>query len=303
MTPKSARCLAVSVLIVAASPVWAARGPVQLTFGDGKSESYHAPVFSPDGKTIAYTRRAEGEPYHVWLMDADGRNRRELTHGQGDFAASWSVDSKRIAYQSPAKDATKQVGFSIWVVNADGSDARQLTTPPAGRSDQYPWWIDSRTVGYKQYNQEGQPPLKLAVPSDSGEPRPANEGLFERRSPDGSFIAFSSPTAVAVSTEPASPFPHQFELWVSSADGSGARKIVDNVGTWMWSLKSRCIYYSRDEKIHRVQVTGKKPKDTIVHDCPNVGCRFDVSPDDRWLLYSDSSEHWEGNLFKDKLPR
>ena len=66
----------------------------------------YKPHWSPDGKTIAYLATKRGltdlettmEDTHVWLIDADGRNRRELGAGidnrQGE--AGWSMDGREI---------------------------------------------------------------------------------------------------------------------------------------------------------------------------------------------------------------
>ena len=41
-------------------------------------------VCSPDGRQIAFCRAATGKPPALWVMDADGRNPREITRGQQD---------------------------------------------------------------------------------------------------------------------------------------------------------------------------------------------------------------------------
>ena len=76
------------------------------------------PSWSPDGKRIAFISGVD-VINHVFVMDADGGNRTQLTH---DFVRkrlpSWSHDGKRIAY----------VGDNvIWVVDSDGANQRQLT--------------------------------------------------------------------------------------------------------------------------------------------------------------------------------
>ena len=76
------------------------------------------PTWSPDSKRIAFISAVD-VINHVFVMDADGRNRTQLTH---DFVRkrlpSWSHDGKRIAY----------VGSNvIWVMDSDGENQRQLT--------------------------------------------------------------------------------------------------------------------------------------------------------------------------------
>src|SRR5688572_9420044 len=53
----------------------------------------HHPRYSPDGKTIAFTSD-EGGMENLWLMDADGKNRRALTDGKDAYVRSgaWTPD-------------------------------------------------------------------------------------------------------------------------------------------------------------------------------------------------------------------
>jgi len=73
----------------------------------GTTRSDLGPIWSPDGKTIAFTRGpASGligapGPYKLMLMDADGSNLRELLADNGaNFAQAWTVDSKSVIYTS-----------------------------------------------------------------------------------------------------------------------------------------------------------------------------------------------------------
>ncbi len=66
----------------------------------------YQPRWSPDGKTIVYLGTKRGltdlettmEDTHVWLIDADGRNRRELGGGidNRQLDATWSPDGKSV---------------------------------------------------------------------------------------------------------------------------------------------------------------------------------------------------------------
>lgn len=71
----------------------------------GTTRSDLGPIWSPDGKTIAFTRGpASGligapGPYKLMLMDADGSNIRELLADNGaNFAQVWTVDGKSVIY-------------------------------------------------------------------------------------------------------------------------------------------------------------------------------------------------------------
>jgi TolB protein len=61
-----------------------------VTSGPGNKES---PSFSPDGKKIAYSHSfpgRSGTQTQIWVMDADGRNPKQLTSEANNFAPAWS---------------------------------------------------------------------------------------------------------------------------------------------------------------------------------------------------------------------
>jgi dipeptidyl aminopeptidase/acylaminoacyl peptidase len=69
--------------------------PRQLTKGESEDE---APVFSPDGKSIAIlSNRNTPEERHIWIVPVEGGAPRRLTHLPGiESNPQWSPDSKTI---------------------------------------------------------------------------------------------------------------------------------------------------------------------------------------------------------------
>lgn len=81
------------------------------------------PAWSPDGKRIAFSR-TEGGHLHLFLVDADGTHRQQITDGmQDDIEPSWSPDGRYIAFCS-ALDTNRS---NLFAVRADGSGLVQLT--------------------------------------------------------------------------------------------------------------------------------------------------------------------------------
>jgi dipeptidyl aminopeptidase/acylaminoacyl peptidase len=63
-----------------------------------------APRWSPDGRTLAFTRSAGSDPQQIYLLSLDGGEGRQLTNlPHGTSAAVWSPDGKTIAFNSTAK--------------------------------------------------------------------------------------------------------------------------------------------------------------------------------------------------------
>jgi Tol biopolymer transport system component len=99
-------------------------------------------TISPDGKKIVFTSERDGD-LELYSMDVDGNNIKRLTHEVGyDGGAFFSPDSKQIVYRAshPKTDAEVKryrdllgqhlivpTTFEVWVMNADGSNKRQVT--------------------------------------------------------------------------------------------------------------------------------------------------------------------------------
>ena len=134
---------------------------------------------------------------HVATIGIDGTGRQVLTSGTntngGDAqnAVSWSPDGTQIAYASSG---------DLYVVDADGSNVRQLTTDPNG--DYYPAWSpDGSTIAYwngSTTGQDGGPTDAelYTIPPTGGTPtRLTDNGIPDIEpawSPDGGQIAYFS---------------------------------------------------------------------------------------------------------------
>jgi Tol biopolymer transport system component len=93
-----------------------------------------APVYSPDGQWIVFTRRfldADGwtPGRQLWRMRPDGGGAERITP-EGDLyhhtAVRWSPDGTRLVYMRALAENPAGL-IEIWVSNADGSQARRLT--------------------------------------------------------------------------------------------------------------------------------------------------------------------------------
>jgi Tol biopolymer transport system component len=104
------------------------------------------PFFSRDGKQIVYRafhptkpeeiarykqKLAENliEPtvFEIWVMDADGSNKRQVTHlGKASFAPYFLPNGRRIIFASNVNDP-KGRDFDLYIVNVDGSGLERIT--------------------------------------------------------------------------------------------------------------------------------------------------------------------------------
>src|SRR5262245_3660417 len=94
-----------------------------LTAQSDKPSNYMFPQWSHDGKRIAFTSDRDDDP-EIYVMNADGTNPIRLTTAKGrDAHPYFSKDGKRILFQSPRANGSDT---NIYIMNADGSDQRQL---------------------------------------------------------------------------------------------------------------------------------------------------------------------------------
>ncbi len=99
-------------------------------------------VVSPDGRKVVFTSLKDGD-LEIYTMNVDGSDVRRLTHTPGyDGGPWWSPDGTKIVYRAhhPADSAqladhrrllaqrmVRPSRVELFVMNADGSDQRQIT--------------------------------------------------------------------------------------------------------------------------------------------------------------------------------
>jgi len=67
--------------------------------------------------------------FQIWVMDADGGNKRQVTNNTyANFAPFFHPDNKRIIFCSNLNSKNpRQPDFNLWMINEDGSDLEQIT--------------------------------------------------------------------------------------------------------------------------------------------------------------------------------
>ncbi|RME71269.1 MAG: hypothetical protein D6776_10520 [Planctomycetota bacterium] len=103
--------------------------------------------YSPDGSKIVYRAHHPSTPeekadykrllaralvrpttLEIWVMDADGSNKRQVTHlGAASFCPFFHPDGKRIIFSSNVGDPRRR-NFDLYIVGVDGSGLERITT-------------------------------------------------------------------------------------------------------------------------------------------------------------------------------
>ena len=88
-----------------------------------------APLFSPDGRRILFTRGPDEYTSNLWVMNADGTGQRKLA--SPGYEAAWAPDSRRIVYRGSSPSVTSP----LVITNVDGGGRHVVPG-----SNYYPSW-------------------------------------------------------------------------------------------------------------------------------------------------------------------
>jgi Tol biopolymer transport system component len=80
-------------------------------------------AMSPKGDAIVYSIKPTDDYAQIWKVDLGSGRHSRLTGDGGDYPA-WSPDGNRIVYTR-----TQKGDGALWVMNADGTGKRRLTSP------------------------------------------------------------------------------------------------------------------------------------------------------------------------------
>src|SRR5262245_8094204 len=205
-----------------------------------------SPVWSPDGRRIAFVNRRDGRALYV--MNADGSGLRIVARVQRLATPAWSPDGRRIVFQGWGDG-------EVYVVNADGSGQRTL----ARRGSAPAWSPDGRRIAFVITG-------KLYVVNADGSGHRALRRLG--RGGGGASLAWSPDGRKLLLVVEATSAPgcgYCWRLWVLNADGSGLRDLTRNLGSsrgfgaWpasdaVWSPDGRKIAFVRLNTGHGVYV-------------------------------------------------
>jgi eukaryotic-like serine/threonine-protein kinase len=241
----------------------------------------HFPQFSPDGQKIAFASYRSGHS-EIWVCDGDGSNAFQLTSFSGEDSTGpcWSPDGRQIAFA-----ANQEGQVELYVIGAEGGKARRLTIHPA--ADRAPSWSRDGKWIYFDSNRTGQRQV-WKMPAQRGDAVQVtkNGGSIPIESPDGLHTYFLKPE------EPVS------SLWRISADGVETQ-VLDSVFAVNYAVVKDGIYFipaSREERFAIDFLSfSKGMRSQLASITKPVQWGFSVSPDERWILYTQT-DHLASDL-------
>jgi Tol biopolymer transport system component len=155
----------------------------------------------------------------IWVMNASGGEAKQLTDDPADDTdPAFSPDGRKIAF---VRDY-----FSVWVMNADGSDQTLVA-----REARDPAWTPDGRISYAWYDKQADRLDIWTVGADGTNPQLAIlDGISPAWSPDGTKVAFIRDDNL---------------LFVANADGTAAVQVASNAEDPNWAPDSSRIVFGR----------------------------------------------------------
>ena len=150
------------------------------------------PCFSPDGKTIIFSRNTDGKTWDLLSVSSEGSDVKKFSKTKLPISvtrANWSYTHNIIAFTGISNDGKS----SVWLIDADGTNARHLKIDGLSDKHFYPSWypdglhlavMDATDKVIKRINIQDQKAITI---TDSTKVLTGMPSV----SPDGKWIAFA----------------------------------------------------------------------------------------------------------------
>src|SRR6266436_9285073 len=286
------------------------------------------PVWSPDGKLLAYSDRASrSEAASIFLLSLDSGEVRRLTsarRARGDFSPEFSPDGQTLAFGRDSQGVQ-----SIYAIPVSGGEEQRLTSDTAQKWG-LAWTPDGREIVFAnvgwlwKVSRRGGEPEKLQFGQDGFQPSirgnrlvyvhlkfnnniwrrdlklsvsasPPDKFITSTRmetgpqfSPDGTKIAFESTRTGA------------YEVWLCRSDASSLMQLThfnpSVTGTPRWSPDGQQIVFDSrpagNSDIFVIDIQSGTPR-KLTSEPSNEGVPS-WSRDGRWIYFaSDRTGGWE----------
>jgi Tol biopolymer transport system component len=193
--------------------------------------------WSPDGRFLAFPGNGVG----IHVLDTRTGASQKLTGGSLDYDSVWSPDGRRIAFARTEPSLDPGPNAQIWVMNADGSGAHQLTDATfAHEATQPAWSPDGARIAYTEGGEPGGTAGTAVVNVDGSAARQLTACPFGRCdrfptfpvwSPDGGAIAVLLQDARLTSTAIALVDPETGDLRV-------VRELSFSASSLTWQVRT-----------------------------------------------------------------
>jgi Tol biopolymer transport system component len=260
-------------------------GGLYVVGGDGRglhrvpntSSKDSNPAWSPDGRSLAFTRDrpiSEDDCFtltgtgtcseaEIYVMGADGSNARRISDvdardpcssTQMDLAFAWSPDGAVVLFGSDRWDGRDISqpgscnGDELWSIPAAGGSATQVTrTPGTCQGDTAAAWSATRRIAFVSIRDCSD---NVWILDPGGEPRRITANHSDNVSfsnvdfsPHGDRLAVDRVRTVSTGAA-------HYDLYVMRSGGGGSHRVLKEASDPAWGPTGRSIAFFRDDNRH-----------------------------------------------------
>ena len=186
------------------------------------------PAWSPNGQEIVFVGCRECTEPDLYIMNADGSERRQITSGpDAELNPRWSPDGRMIVFQRGTADAA-----TLWTLTlATGHEVELPRFAPYGFSGVPSWSPDGSAIVF-EVSDSFESRIAVMRADGSGQRLLTGDSVHASSpawSPDGTLIAFGVMDDRGHTS-----------LFTMSPSGTGVRKIAQG-GSFAWAPDARSI--------------------------------------------------------------
>jgi molecular chaperone DnaK len=203
------------------------------------------PRWSRDRKQIAVTKRNnidDADDNTIFVMNADGSNRRPLVDGVTGGRVAWSADGTKIAY-------VKRVGEvnQIFTTKIDGSEAPVQLTKSTNAKDDPDWSPDGKSILYWAEGADGVSSI-YALELGTDTPKEPGRRITKAADGDAGDPAISPDGKQVLFTGKGDSKDNLSDIWMIPVGGGKATRITNNPGREIdpnWAPDNQWLAFTR----------------------------------------------------------
>jgi serine/threonine protein kinase/Tol biopolymer transport system component len=240
------------------------------------------PTFSPDGKSVAFSRSEVDGSWHIWTIPIDGGAPKRLTEtSRGEVYPRYARDGSAVLFHTWG--TPRRIGRA----SVEGGSVRMLSFGDA--SDAFPDLSPDDQIAFTRTDRDAERIYVAAANEGRARLLSATPGAVPKWSPDGRMLAFAANRG------------YQGGIFLIGADGANQRRLTASGGWPVWWPDGKQIGYltvgkNGGQEIQIVPLTGGAPRPLGGIRFNGTNHLFDVSPDGSMVVSSNalhvSDEIW-----------
>jgi len=241
------------------------------------------PLFSPDGRWLAFRRTSSSGVNDIYILSSSGGEPRRLTHDNRFTAGhAWTSKGREIVFSS-----NRSGPRSLWRVPASGGSAQSVAALGEGA---YYLAIsrDGRRLAYSKFTSDSNV-WRMELPSPGAPAHAPQKFLYSTRnetsaqySPDGNKVAFRSDRS------------GNDEIWICDGSGANAYALTSFggalTGSPRWSEDGQYLAFDSrpggNADIYVISATGGSPRRITTE--PSEEAVPSWSKDGNWIYFASN---------------